>query len=124
MLETCRSNVFPEETDVVEHFTVAYGYEKFAVAGDRALLRLGQDPAQTHSVDWHTRYQRELRAGDCYHVVSAPISAEDGDLVLGHKLFDSSNGELCATTERSEEHTSELQSLMRISYAVFCLKKK
>src|SRR3546814_3240437 len=29
-----------------------------------------------------------------------------------------------AGTTRSEEHTSELQSLMRISYAVFCLKKK
>src|SRR3546814_16324362 len=29
-----------------------------------------------------------------------------------------------AIGERSEEHTSELQSLMRISYAVFCLKKK
>src|SRR3546814_1036470 len=29
-----------------------------------------------------------------------------------------------ATARRSEEHTSELQSLMRISYAVFCLKKK
>src|SRR3546814_2442764 len=29
-----------------------------------------------------------------------------------------------APRERSEEHTSELQSLMRISYAVFCLKKK
>src|SRR3546814_8939853 len=28
------------------------------------------------------------------------------------------------TLDRSEEHTSELQSLMRISYAVFCLKKK
>src|SRR3546814_3082719 len=28
------------------------------------------------------------------------------------------------THERSEEHTSELQSLMRISYAVFCLKKQ
>src|SRR3546814_13229146 len=28
------------------------------------------------------------------------------------------------TSTRSEEHTSELQSLMRISYAVFCLKKK
>src|SRR3546814_1510995 len=28
------------------------------------------------------------------------------------------------TPQRSEEHTSELQSLMRISYAVFCLKKK
>src|SRR3546814_10753946 len=30
----------------------------------------------------------------------------------------------CCTSIRSEEHTSELQSLMRISYAVFCLKKK
>src|SRR3546814_6556575 len=30
----------------------------------------------------------------------------------------------CFTQQRSEEHTSELQSLMRISYAVFCLKKK
>src|SRR3546814_7736221 len=29
-----------------------------------------------------------------------------------------------ALAKRSEEHTSELQSLMRISYAVFCLKKK
>src|SRR3546814_5288796 len=31
---------------------------------------------------------------------------------------------LAAATARSEEHTSELQSLMRISYDVFCLKKK
>src|SRR3546814_4540454 len=34
------------------------------------------------------------------------------------------NGEFSDPTLRSEEHTSELQSLMRISYAVFCLKKK
>src|SRR3546814_9254120 len=33
-------------------------------------------------------------------------------------------GEPCQYEHRSEEHTSELQSLMRISYAVFCLKKK
>src|SRR3546814_7679921 len=32
--------------------------------------------------------------------------------------------DLTRTAARSEEHTSELQSLMRISYAVFCLKKK
>src|SRR3546814_7825305 len=31
---------------------------------------------------------------------------------------------VCPLQRRSEEHTSELQSLMRISYAVFCLKKK
>src|SRR3546814_7388913 len=33
-------------------------------------------------------------------------------------------GNFNLTLNRSEEHTSELQSLMRISYAVFCLKKK
>src|SRR3546814_10357937 len=33
-------------------------------------------------------------------------------------------GHFLAADDRSEEHTSELQSLMRISYAVFCLKKK
>src|SRR3546814_10618444 len=34
------------------------------------------------------------------------------------------NGHRIVVARRSEEHTSELQSLMRISYAVFCLKKK
>src|SRR3546814_1494707 len=37
-------------------------------------------------------------------------------------LFDKFGGK--RVINRSEEHTSELQSLMRISYAVFCLKKK
>src|SRR3546814_4198813 len=42
--------------------------------------------------------------------------------VLHDKLVSIDNGGPLAA--RSEEHTSELQSLMRISYAVFCLKKK
>src|SRR3546814_4605527 len=46
---------------------------------------------------------------------------------LAHKLWhlrilDDADGVM--NLSRSEEHTSELQSLMRISYAVFCLKKK
>src|SRR3546814_3653367 len=40
------------------------------------------------------------------------------------KLFDMEGVKLSFAQDRSEEHTSELQSLMRISYAVFCLKKK
>src|SRR3546814_8076410 len=48
------------------------------------------------------------------HIDVAP--ADTADLLLAHRA-----GEREA---RSEEHTSELQSLMRISYAVFCLKKK
>src|SRR3546814_9589525 len=44
-----------------------------------------------------------------------------------HRLFRVVTVPVCLPTIldiRSEEHTSELQSLMRISYAVFCLKKK
>src|SRR3546814_2878710 len=45
--------------------------------------------------------------------------ADDGDVTV--LIGTQSNGQ---GHERSEEHTSELQSLMRNSYAVFCLKKK
>src|SRR3546814_8388452 len=69
---------------------------------------------------------RQRRAGRARGVaaasrVAAPHADEEnlllreGDLVVGV----GSRG-----VGRSEEHTSELQSLMRISYAVFCLKKK
>src|SRR3546814_9232787 len=37
---------------------------------------------------------------------------------------DPGDTDILTSAQRSEEHTSELQSLMRISYAVFCLKKK
>src|SRR3546814_3926312 len=48
------------------------------------------------------------------------------DLVLGFKVdaLRLQGAMIYAGINRSEEHTSELQSLMRISYAVFCLKKK
>src|SRR3546814_6816212 len=39
-------------------------------------------------------------------------------------VADAAERDAAAAVRRSEEHTSELQSLMRISYAVFCLKKK
>src|SRR3546814_4557912 len=42
----------------------------------------------------------------------------------GHEEIERDYQALAAAMPRSEEHTSELQSLMRISYAVFCLKKK
>src|SRR3546814_7436086 len=42
-----------------------------------------------------------------------PLGLGDGDVVLRRGVF--------GARRRSEEHTSELQSLMRISYAVFCL---
>src|SRR3546814_4409632 len=48
-----------------------------------------------------------------------------GGELVGHLGRIVSRGDhVAAAGVRSEEHTSELQSLMRISYAVFCLKKK
>src|SRR3546814_6056372 len=49
------------------------------------------------------------------------VMAEDADPL---RAFDQASTERATSLVRSEEHTSELQSLMRISYAVFCLKKK
>src|SRR3546814_2313751 len=47
-----------------------------------------------------------------------------GNENLSPEVSDSWTAGIVLTPNRSEEHTSELQSLMRISYAVFCLKKK
>src|SRR3546814_3368102 len=57
-----------------------------------------------------------------------------GQALIGAELFGEfgaphfpcfgEDGHIAQRAKRSEEHTSELQSLMRISYAVFCLKKK
>src|SRR3546814_9507299 len=59
------------------------------------------------------------RAGDM-------LDQQEGGHDLEHRHFDFLTAAAALTVEqrRSEEHTSELQSLMRISYAVFCLKKK
>src|SRR3546814_10349436 len=85
----------------------------------------------------------EERAGNRSRSFDAPTGAHSGDR-SDHRLlaarpapdtarkpfrFRRSGGRAlgasrCSAAMRSEEHTSELQSLMRISYAVFCLKKK
>src|SRR3546814_7059384 len=53
------------------------------------------------------------RRGKKVVVIDFDVGLRNLDLIMG-----------CERRVRSEEHTSELQSLMRISYAVFCLKKK
>src|SRR3546814_7702385 len=58
---------------------------------------------------------------DHAHVDQAPATIVDEPLQHCAKHVEI---HLVVPIDRSEEHTSELQSLMRISYAVFCLKKK
>src|SRR3546814_2680482 len=57
----------------------------------------------------------------------APAPVAEGPGPSGYVQYGARGREVTGNqiqTDRSEEHTSELQSLMRISYAVFCLKKK
>src|SRR3546814_7669463 len=61
---------------------------------------------------------REAQQGLAGHTVVAEEGS--GVALVGHQQVVAGHGK----AERSEEHTSELQSLMRISYAVFCLKTK
>src|SRR3546814_3424808 len=69
--------------------------------------------------------------GDRAHPVFVPeinlamnIFQPNADSVYRSAMIDAKGTYCLRGKRRSEEHTSELQSLMRISYAVFCLKKK
>src|SRR3546814_3023671 len=81
--------------------------------------------------DAAARGELEEAAGHVEHVdadAPAPRLVDDdpgiGVHVLGRVVADEQPFVDDVAALRSEEHTSELQSLMRISYAVFCLKKK
>src|SRR3546814_10766512 len=89
-----------------------------------ALAALLPDEAERIAADGtvETVSLDHLHAGDVVLVRSGGRVPADGEIVDGAAELDESmiTGE---SRPRSEEHTSELQSLMRISYAVLCLKK-
>src|SRR3546814_10009244 len=66
------------------------------------------------------RHRETVAVGDRHGVDLAPRRGHQRSADLAQL----DRGRLQQAELRSEEHTSELQSLMRISYAVFCLKKK
>src|SRR3546814_9433814 len=108
--------LFPYSTLFRSHRSAQPGF----VAGDDqaldfagALVDLGDLGVAEVALDRH--FLRITHAGvDLHRLVGDPHRRlRSGE--LGHRGLGG---------ERSEEHTSELQSLMRISYAVFCLKKK
>src|SRR3546814_5151520 len=91
-------------------------------------------PPRSTRTDTHFPYTTLFRSGGADagpRDAGAGCSAGDGDhrsaTVADHRALRGSRAGTarpCRSEGRSEEHTSELQSLMRISYAVFCLKKK
>ena len=110
-VDTYRGTVFPWEADTVEHLTVAYYFERFADAALALLDRLDLGTEYMRrtgrgciTVDCYVRYLHELRVGDILHISSAVIGVEDTDLRLGHRVFNSETGTLCATLEQRTLH--------------------
>src|SRR3546814_7424064 len=91
---------------ICNHFSLAVGDDRFLV--------------NAHGLHWS-----EITAS------SILLADGEGDIIEGDRpveptafFIHSRVHRACPHAARSEEHTSELQSLMRTSYAVFCLKKK
>ena len=93
--ETYRGAAAPWECDITEHFTLAFYFDRIAVAeanfaekrGLIDLLRAGRFARR-----YDVRLVRELLAGSAFHVESAVIG--DGDAVrIGHRVIDTQSGE-------------------------------
>src|SRR3546814_5389494 len=84
--------------------------------------------AMTATIHVRTAHDRVYSALPFPHVygnvVMNAIFLTGARLIAPHRFDAATALEGIAKEKRSEEHTSELQSLMRTSYAVFCLKKK
>src|SRR3546814_12222594 len=101
LLRWCRWFVF---IDCVSHFHISYSIFFF--------LMIRRPPRSTRTdtlFPYTTLFRSRQRMAKFLPRSSSRWASKSAELL---------------SIERSEEHTSELQSLMRISYAVFCLKKK
>ena len=97
--ETYRGTVHRWEVDNVDHFTVAYYFERFEDATAMLLDAIGVD-APGAITECRVRYAKELRMGDLLNVRSA-VTGVDGDaLLLGHELIESTSGTVCTTLEQ------------------------
>src|SRR3546814_9974431 len=104
----------------MRQFQVEYMGDAFAIM--KELRRIGDQQrglgaVQRQMIEYPFPYERDQRlwAGAVAFIMTVRV-AELGERDVPWRLR--------ARHARSEEHTSELQSLMRISYAVLCLKKK
>src|SRR3546814_2572697 len=91
-------------TDTLFPYTTLFRSDRHIGQFAHVLGRHRVDDQRRAALDCRRRSKRGADAGDDDSAVTAVV--------------------LSGVGRRSEEHTSELQSLMRISYAVFCLKKK
>src|SRR3546814_7646478 len=102
------------------------------MSGRGTFVPLSFAPGEAFQVDWSEDWAIIAGVRTKLQVAHFKLSYSRAFIVRAYllqtheMLFDAHNHafRVLGGVPRSEEHTSELQSLMRISYAVFCLKKK
>src|SRR3546814_2796799 len=99
----------------IQLLTIAAHFE----ASDRAVVNLIRPIHQAHCAEMCIGARKAEVVGDARAAMRLDRIVGDLQRHMRPRHLDHRDFRL-----RSEEHTSELQSLMRISYAVFCLKKK
>src|SRR3546814_9902420 len=119
--DVCSSDLIGEDAHVLGHI------------GDSALGDVGRrQRGDVAAVEPHVALRGLPQAHDGAQgrgLAGTVATQQHGELATRHGEIDAMQDMVTAdmgmhALERSEEHTSELQSLMRISYAVFCLTKK
>src|SRR3546814_10880928 len=90
-----------------------------AAAGEHAA-----DPAEQAAIAAGRPSRGIATEEAAQHISQASLSIEAAQSIWSRRVFKACPGGRRHAASRSEEHTSELQSLMRRSYAVFCLKNK
>src|SRR3546814_9022158 len=88
------------------------------------MIRRPPRSTRTDTLFPYTTLFRSAAHGDDRRELAPGEEHAEGDRLPRQPQADADLGQGGRAHPRSEEHTSELQSLMRISYAVFCLKKK
>src|SRR3546814_5595102 len=106
---------FPPKRIMILHIQV-HGFVRSAMVNQIRLTV----PFESQRTDLHGPCDRQLDYAALF-VTAKRCWNPDQQRFNAHRQF---RHESTPFAMRSEEHTSELQSLMRISYAVFCLKKK
>src|SRR3546814_7927474 len=96
-------------------------------SGKTAVKMYPDKPEHAALPDNYLKHAREIDTPVLFMTGRNNRVFADSNILCFNRLKELAPGnrhELLILDGRSEEHTSELQSLMRISYAVFCLKKK
>ena len=96
-LETYRGVVAAWECDIVEHFTIAYYFDRFADATRNLVELIGEGETLRGAVQKGparlvTTFQHELRAGAAFHMTSAVMGLDGDTLRLGHQVTESTSG--------------------------------